>query len=220
MYYIIGDIHGYLNHLMAVMEQVRLRISDNDTLIFLGDYIDRGPCSYETIEYLINLSRIYNTVFLRGNHEDMLMHFINGEDLHGNYLYNGGGATIRSYENSIGSFILPESHNEFYRGLLLYFEGDDFIAVHAGLNPTIDMMENQTEHDLLWIRQEFYNARKRWDKTVIFGHTPTAYLSQEGVYFDTKRNIIALDSGVIMGGPLSCLTWPDRKIFRSTTVMS
>ena len=219
MYYIIGDIHGYLDHLTSLVNQIRDRIAPDDTLIFLGDYIDRGPWSCETVDYLISLSRIYKTVFLRGNHEDMLARYLAGADPGGNYLFNGGGATIRSYERNHGSFSIPGPHADFFNNCVLYYEGSDFIAVHAGVNPTIEMMENQKPRDILWIREEFYEADKRWGKTIIFGHTPTQYLSVSGVYFDHRRNIIAVDSGVIMGGPISCISWPDREVFESTTGM-
>lgn len=217
MYYIFGDIHGYLTHLLKIMGQIRTLLTPDDTLLFLGDYIDRGPYSYETVEYLISLAKRQRTIFLRGNHEDMLARYLAGADRDGNYLYNGGGTTIDSYIRNRGVFAIPQEHVDFYNSLRLYYEEEDFIAVHAGLNPTIKEMNLQHPADLLWIREDFYLADRRWDKTVIFGHTPTPYLSTRGVCFDRRRNIIAMDSGVIMGGPLSCLRWPDRQVFESTT---
>jgi serine/threonine protein phosphatase 1 len=98
----------------------------------------------------------------------------------------------------------------------MYYEGDDFIAVHAGLNPEEDDVRHQRERDLLWIREKFFRSGKRWEKTVIFGHTPTALFSrQEGIMIDEERNIIALDNGIIFGNALAGLRWPDRKIYYS-----
>ncbi|HPV40761.1 MAG TPA: metallophosphoesterase family protein [Spirochaetota bacterium] len=217
MYYIIGDIHGYFKRLVSVFDQVSARIKPADTLIFLGDYIDRGPHSYEVVDFLIELSRTQtlNTVFLKGNHEDMFMAYLRGEDTVGAYIINGGDATIRSYIAHRGVFELPRHHREFIGALRLYYEGEDFIAVHAGLNPMADSLEAQDEHDLLWIREQFFSCNKRWEKTIIFGHTPVAYLSREGpIYHDARRNIIGIDSGVIMGNQLTCLVWPTRELIR------
>jgi len=214
MYYFIGDIHGYLASLAALMRQVLHDAGGTDTFIFLGDYIDRGDHSFEVIEYLMAFSRRYSAVFLKGNHEDMFMKYLNGEDRMGIYLLNGGAATVRSYNKNVGSMKLPPSHDAFFRGLRLYFEGDDFIAVHGGLDPSVADMASQKERYILWIRDRFFRADKRWGKTVIFGHTPTEYISHESsVYFDDKRNIIGIDTGVMMGHPVSCLRWPDRKVY-------
>ncbi len=215
MYYLIGDIHGYLNRLVNLYNKLTARMNEGDTLIFLGDYIDRGPHSYEVIDFLINISRAadVSSVFLKGNHEDMLNWYLREEDRNGAYLLNGGEATIRSYVKHVGTFRLPGHHREFYDSLRLYFEGKDFIAVHAGLNPDTKTLAGQSEHDLLWIRDKFFRAEKRWGKTVIFGHTPTRLIGGGGsVYFDDERNIIGIDSGVIFGNPLSCLVWPEKTI--------
>lgn len=217
MYYIIGDIHGYFRRLFNLFDKLTGLVKDADTIIFLGDYIDRGPRSYEVIDFLIQLSRTagLNTVFLKGNHEDMFMTYLRGEDSIGAFMINGGDATIQSYITRRGVFELPDHHREFFDKLVLYYEGDDFIAVHAGLNPEIDSMEKQEESELLWIREKFFRADKRWDKTIIFGHTPIPYIKQDReVYMDNERNIIGIDSGVIFGNQLTCLVWPERKFIR------
>lgn len=214
---IIGDIHGYFKRLANLFDQLTARIHPADTIIFLGDYIDRGPQSYEVLDFLVELSRTstLNTVFLKGNHEDMFMSYLRGEDHGGTYIINGGDATIRSYIAHRGAFELPKHHSDFISGLRLYYEGDDFIAVHAGLNPNTDSLEAQEEHDLLWIREPFFLNDRRWEKTVIFGHTPVSYISREDtIYNDVRRNIIGIDSGVIYGNRLTCLVWPTREIIR------
>ncbi len=214
MYYIIGDIHGYLNRLIELVQVIRVHMKPEDSMIFLGDYIDRGPDSFEVIEYLLALSGKYTIIFLRGNHEDMMEIYLQGRDTAGNFIHNGGKATVQSYIKNTGEFLLPEKHRVFYKSLQIYYEGEDFIAVHAGLNPKIEDMRAQIKEDLLWIRENFYRDLKRWSKTVIFGHTPTPAITPNAlVYIDDKRNIIGIDSGVIMGNPMICLRWPDRKIF-------
>jgi serine/threonine protein phosphatase 1 len=214
LYYIIGDIHGYFHRLANLFNKLTRLVKEADTIIFLGDYIDRGAHSYEVIDFLVQVSRTagLNSVFLKGNHEDMFLTYLRGEDNAGAFMLNGGDATMRSYIAHRGEFELPKHHRDFFNNLSLYYEGDDFIAVHAGLNPGIDRIEAQEEYDLLWIREKFFRADKHWDKTVIFGHTPVSYISRGGsLYMDDERNIIGIDSGVIFGNPLTCLVWPDRK---------
>lgn len=218
MYYIFGDIHGCLDKLESLFGQVKKRLRDDDILIFLGDYIDRGRNSYEVVEFLLNIRDTWPRVhFLRGNHEAMLFEYLSGKDTSGNYLYNGGDATKKSYGAGAGSFTLPPRHEDFFKRLVDYYEGDDFIAVHAGLNPSIENPGDQSREDLVWIREEFFRSGKRWKKTVIFGHTPTYYIHGKWgkVYFDDEQNIIGIDTGAVYGGMLTCMAWPGRTVLQS-----
>ena len=217
MYYIIGDIHGELVKLQSL---IRIVITDfdvaRDKFIFLGDYIDRGESSFQTVEFLISFAKKYNTVFLTGNHEDMFQGFLDDRDMNF-YLFNGGLATVESYKNALGHMTVPNNHKDFFSELKLYYEGDDFIAVHAGLHPACEDLLKQNPDDLKWIREGFYLSKKRWQKTVIFGHTSVQTITKNsGVYFDEKRNIIGIDNGVFLGYPLLCLRWPDRKVYSSS----
>jgi serine/threonine protein phosphatase 1 len=216
MYYIIGDIHGCLDNLNNLLNKIFSNITETDTIIFLGDYIDRGPSSYDVIELLIDLSKKYNTVFLKGNHEDMLLKYISGILDFQNYFDNGGMATLRSYREKHGSSVIPPEHELFYGNLLQYYEAKDFIAVHAGLNPKINNIAEQSSYEMLWIRQEFYRSSRKWEKTIIFGHTPCSILHGENknVYFNESNNIIGIDTGACYGGLLTCLRWPDKTIFQ------
>jgi len=216
-YYIIGDIHGCFSKLQNIYAKIQNIIEDEDIIIFLGDYIDRGSDSYNVIEFLISISDKHNIVFLKGNHESMLFEYINGDVDMDLFYYNGGDKTVKSYKKHTGVFNIPESHMDFLKNLALYYEGNNFIAVHAGLNPKIDNMEAQKEDDLLWIREQFFKADKTWEKTVIFGHTPTIYLTKKnsGIYHDETRNIIGIDTGAVYGGVLTCLRWPDKSEFIS-----
>ncbi|HOJ27820.1 MAG TPA: metallophosphoesterase family protein, partial [Spirochaetota bacterium] len=160
MFYIIGDIHGYYNKLSGLFEKIKKHITDNDTIIFLGDYIDRGKHSFEVIEFLIDLQQSYNTVYLRGNHESMFLDYLQGKEIP-LYMYNGGQATIDSYIQMMGSLRLPEDHKAFFNSLKLYYETDDFIAIHAGMRPGIPV-ELQSPYDMMWIREDFYLKQYRW----------------------------------------------------------
>lgn len=215
VYYIIGDIHGHYIRLLDLYKKLEGVMTGRDRLLFLGDYIDRGAHSYEVIDFLVYLSRMkrVNAVFLKGNHEDMFMKYLRGEDREGIYMMNGGDATLRSYRSHRGSLEMPTHHRDFFNSLRLYHEEEDFIAVHAGLNPKIERIEAQDERDMLWIRDEFFRADRRWGKTIIFGHTPVSYIRKgHPIYFDEERNIIGIDSGVIFGNPIICLTWPGKRI--------
>ncbi len=216
-YYIVGDIHGHLSKLKKIISAVSNDIKAEDKFIFLGDYIDRGPCSFEVIDYLIDLSSKYKTVFLTGNHEDMLIRFVTKGDNYNNYIRNGGGYTIKSYIANMNDFIIPEHHIKFFNSLKLYYENDEFIAVHAGLNPEALNIKEQKRYDLIWIREEFYQYLGRWEKTIIFGHTPTPYITNsDSIYIDESRNIIGIDTNAMSDGyPLTCLRWPDRKVYQA-----
>ncbi len=216
MYYLIGDIHGYIHALSKLFTKIRNYLNEDDTLIFLGDYIDRGEYSYEVIDFLIAVSRAYKSVFLKGNHEAMLLDYVKSKGGKDVFLYNGGDATVRSYKKNCGSFSIPKNHMDFYNNLQLYYETDDFIAVHAGLDPNISDLKDQPIDDMLWIRDRFFRNIKKWPKTVIFGHTPSHFISRDNpIYIDEGRNIIGIDSGIIYGKTISCLRWPDKKIFSS-----
>jgi len=215
-YYIIGDIHGHISKLRNLINMLPESLAE-DRIIFLGDYIDRGPASFEVIEYLIAFSKMYDTVFLMGNHEEMFMRYLTVGDNEINYFRNGGNYTVSNYMKNKGSLSLPESHMDFFNSLKPYYETDYFIAVHAGLNPQKEWPGGQDIDDLIWIREDFYLADKKWPKTVIFGHTPTPYIHRsESVYIDRERNIIGIDTCAMLEEyPLSCIRMPDGKIFQA-----
>jgi serine/threonine protein phosphatase 1 len=217
MYYIIGDIHGTLYKLVSLYDEISELITGDDTIIFLGDYIDRGPHSFEVIEFLFSVSLTHRTIFLKGNHEDMFLNFLYGRDTSNIFIINGGDATLRSYRKNVKYSGVPEKHIDFFKNLKLYFEEEDFIAVHAGINPRYGSVESQPEQDCLWIREDFFRSSQQWEKTVIFGHTPTMYITRDfgQVYIDGERNIIGIDTGAVYGGYLSCIRMPDRVIFQS-----
>ena len=204
--YAIGDIHGYLNKLVDLIN--RIKPSRYDTLVFLGDYIDRGPDSRKVVDYLIELSRKANCVFLRGNHEELLLDYLDSgrhEDL---WLENGGQAMVDNY---ITGKLTPEKlrdampaeHLEFFHSLKYYHEDDAYIYVHAGLLPELPLEEQKPEV-LCWIRNDFFQHATKRAKKVVFGHTHFALpmLSQDK---------IGIDTGAAYGGPLTGVKLPHEK---------
>ncbi len=131
----IGDIHGCFNKLVSLMDKVNIDFNQ-DTIVFMGDYIDRGPDSFEVVEYLMHLKKKYsNIVLLKGNHEEMLLNYLSGSDRY-LYLSNGGQQTIESYMDrpyNIKAGPIPSDHLDFIKSLDLFYETEDYIFVHAGL---------------------------------------------------------------------------------------
>ena len=205
----IGDIHGCYDRLKTLMGKIPIDYS-RDALVFIGDYIDRGPHSVEVVDYLIKLKiRFPEIIFLKGNHEDMLAKFINGADRF-TYLLNGGQRTLDSYlAKPVQSefFPIPADHMEFFKSLRLLYETEEFIFVHAGLRPQVPLASQKTE-DLLWIRDKFVSTKYDFGKRVIFGHTP---LKKPLV----EPNKIGIDTGAVYGNALTCVQLPDLVFFKA-----
>ena len=203
----IGDIHGCFEQLVVLMKKIPIDF-EQDTLVFMGDYIDRGPKSVEVVDFLINLQkRVPDIIFLKGNHEDMLLKYLNGTDRF-TYLLNGGQQTLDSYLNRSGyssNHPIPPEHMRFYKSLRLTYETEDYYFVHAGLRPKVPI-EDQASEDMLWIRDKFLHSRYDFGKPVVFGHTP---LGEPMV----ESNKIGIDTGAVFGNTLTCVQLPDMVFF-------
>ena len=201
--YAVGDIHGCYDKLIALMDKIDIDF-ESDILVFLGDYIDRGPQSYEVVEYLANLkSKHTNTVFLKGNHEEMLEKYLNGKD-RVSYLVNGGQQTLESYMNRAREEDeppIPRKHLDFYNDLKIFYETENYIFVHAGLKNKVPVDKQKTE-DLLWIRKRFIESKYDFGKMVVFGHTPL----HEPLMLPNK---LGIDTGAVYGNKLTCVRLPE-----------
>ena len=205
--YAIGDIHGCYDRLCRLMDRIDICWS-RDTLVLLGDYIDRGPRSFEVLEYLITLKKKHpNTIFLKGNHEVMFLDFLSGISTLA-YSYNGGQQTLDSYyrNNSTAKRLtIPKEHLDFLNSLVLCHQTEDYVFAHAGVRSGIPMSE-QVEKDLLWIREPFISEQNDYGKTIVFGHTPFPEpLVQPGK--------IGIDTGAVYGNRLTCVRLPDMTFF-------
>ena len=205
--YAIGDIHGCYDQLLALLKKIPINYQQ-DTLVFMGDYVDRGPKSVEVIDFLIKLKkRIPGIIFLKGNHEDMLEKYLDGTDRF-TYLLNGGQQTLDSYlsrSTNAGNHPIPPDHMDFFKSLRLVYETDDYIFVHAGLRPKVSLDSQETE-DMLWIRDKFLHSRYDFGKPVVFGHSP---LGEPLV----ESNKIGIDTGAVYGNALTCVQLPDIEFY-------
>lgn len=213
--YVVGDIHGCLDELVCLIDQLPLEKSDR--LIFVGDYIDRGPNSKGVVSYLLKIQEqsTRELVFLKGNHEDMFLAYLGLPGQYGDmFLYNGGRATLDSYGVSAAGLSsaeilqrIPPDHMEFFKQLRLYYLDNPFLCIHAGVNP-LKSLENQTPDDLLWIRNEFIDNPHKLPYTVIFGHTP-----QKEILFHLPYKI-GLDTGLVYGNKLSCIELGEKVLYQ------
>lgn len=206
----IGDLHGNFDRLLSVFHKIQFR-EGRDFLIFLGDYVDRGPESMRCLRWAMEMSEKEHVVFLRGNHEQMMLAYYEGHNIYGNsWLPNGGNATKRDLNAWIEKDPMAlEKSLEFIRHRPLYhqllYNDTKYIFCHAGLKPGIPL-EDQREEDLLWIRGDFYKYY-HGNATVVVGHTPVQYLMPDRVTpIRLKNNIWLVDTGSFLPqGRISCV---------------
>ncbi len=221
--YAVGDIHGRADLLAAILRQIegdarRSGTLDQLTLVFLGDYVDRGPDSRAVVERLLGgLPEGFDTHFLKGNHEAILLDFLDDAWRLEHWLVNGGEPTMRSYgvdterlsrsaarpETWRMAFAeaLPETHLRFFKSLKLSVSFGDYLFVHAGVRPGVPLAAQQ-EADLIWIRAPFLNYAEPFGKIVVHGHTP----GNEPV---TRSNRIGIDTGACFTNRLTALKLKD-----------
>jgi serine/threonine protein phosphatase 1 len=207
----IGDIHGCLQSLNALLN--RLDPSPDDHLLFVGDYIDRGPDSKGVIDRLLGLRKAVPCTFLRGNHEAMMIDYLESGSFR-LWRMNGGVSTLQSYlgDNDGSEVHIPAAHAEFVRDTKLYHETDDFLFVHAGLRPDLTVEKNLEEPDeevLLWERGHLEATKMVWEKTVVCGHTP----QPEPI---SREELILIDTGCVYHmkpgmGRLTAVHLPERE---------
>ena len=231
MIYAIGDIHGQFLKLASLLNQIELRgLTSRDRLVFVGDYVDRGPGTPDVIQSLIELGHSRpNTVFLRGNHEQMMLDARSCFDPEWRsklpepiaiekaiiWFGEGGSATLESYgagpagENRRWWESIPEAHWKFLEQTLLEFAEGRFQFVHAGVVPP----GKRWKPDLpgldsrLWIREMFLKYKRDFPEgIVVFGHTPQ--LSGRPL---SQRNKIGIDTAAAYGGPLTAVALSDER---------
>lgn len=206
--YVIGDVHGCAEELRALLALLPL---DRDTrIVFVGDYVDRGPRSRQVIDTILELSTTHHVVPLLGNHEAMLLDFLAQPEAPagGVFIVNGGSSTLASYADDRGTYEIPAAHREFLQGLALSHEDDDFFFVHAGVPdlPLARLDPRRHKMTMLWVREPFLRSRYPWSKIVVHGHTPVPTA-------EVHARRINVDSGCVFNGLLSAMCLRTGEIF-------
>ena len=231
--FVVGDIHGRCAQLLNLLDMLP-RDPKTDTLVFLGDLIDRGADAPGCVDHILKLTRENpeQVICLRGNHEQMLLDFVDGQSTIWLTPVTGGERTFEQYtglpvrvrseadlEEMRRAFAesFPAEHLEFMQNLPFYYEDDHAIYVHAGLDEGKHPRES-SHVSLLWMRDmDFYKNYR--GKPCVFGHTPTPLLplrgrlGRHGIYI--SHSAVGLDTGYNHHSPLSCLSLPDFNLFQT-----
>lgn len=228
--YAIGDIHGQLAELDRTLSLIERDGGPDAHIVFLGDYTDRGPDSRSVLDTLIKgRDTGRNWTFLKGNHDRMFEWFMDDPIRHDPHMMVelywlhdrlGGNTTLASYgvdasgtrrEQDVQAdarAAVPQAHLTFLRDLRLMHIAGNIMFVHAGIRPGI-AIKDQTEEDLLWIRQEFHRHTGPHPKLIVHGHTPVNAAAHYG-------NRVNLDTGAGYGHPLSAAVFEDDKVWLLT----
>ena len=215
--YAIGDVHGCAEQLqrllLAITEDDDARGPADTMVILLGDLVDRGPASAQVIEQLIALrTRAPNARFILGNHEEVFLHALDGDEKALRMFCRiGGRETIMSYGLSGPDYerldyaelaeqlqrIVPSDHVAFLRSFEDVITVGDYAFVHAGIRPNVSLSEQKTS-DLRWIRGSFLDFAGKHEKMIVHGHTIAPEVER-------TAGRIGIDTGAYAGGPLTAL---------------
>lgn len=214
--YAIGDVHGRADLLIGTFSRIDADLAQQPALepveVFLGDYIDRGPHSRRVLDLLIARGRNREIICLKGNHETYISQLASDPSIISEWQQMGGTTTLLSYgvkppahtdpeaaRDAAHAFnrALPEIHRRFIAGLELSYTCGDFFFAHAGVRPGVALNE-QSAHDLMWIRDDFLLHEDDFGKIIVHGHTPATEP-------DVRPNRINIDTGAYATGRLTCL---------------
>ena len=223
----IGDIHGCLKQLVTLQDKIfnyPQYNKEEDLLLYLGDYIDRGPSPKDVIDHILQLqTKGVKSVFLMGNHEQFMIDYLfNKTNNLSNWIMNGADQTFKSYDIEVAEFIkdgfednnidklrdiflskLTKENVYFFKNLKLTYIMGDYLFVHAGINPEKSLSE-QNKMDFLWSRSDqFFDKNFEFEKIIVHGHSP----EKEVVNFPYRINV---DTGSFFSGKLSCVCVNDK----------
>jgi serine/threonine protein phosphatase 1 len=228
---VIGDIHGALIALTALIDKINLQ--ESDRLIFLGDYVDGWSQSAATIDYLIELNKKYDCVFIKGNHDNWCELWLNGEPTNETWLLHGGKATIESYKNRTTEE--KKLHSSFFEDMENYYvDEQNRLFIHAGFSSMHGPQRERYESNYSWDRtlwemalaidpeikkdSPFYPKRLLLFKEIYIGHTPT---TNYGIDVPMKAsNVWNVDTGAAFYGKISamdidsCVFWQSEACYK------
>ncbi|UOX34818.1 serine/threonine protein phosphatase [Flavobacterium sediminilitoris] len=227
--FVIGDIHGGLKALIQVLKKIK--ISEKDLLIFLGDYVDGWSESPEVINYLITLKDKYNCIFIKGNHDDLLLNYLKTKSFNKEWLIHGGSSTIKAYEKINLDTI--NKHISFLESLKEYFiDEDNRLYIHAGFT-------NQKGVEYEYFKPSFYWDRTLWEtaislnpnisfddilypnrlkiyKEIYIGHTPVTKINKTTPH--QASSVWNVDTGAAFTGSLSILNVDTKEFWQSDSL--
>lgn len=212
--YVISDIHGEYNKFLEMLDKISF--SDADTMYIIGDMIDRGKNSFEVVKHIMASP---NMIAIKGNHEEMLMYAVNKYGIKGSIATSmlNGTDTFTTYKKFRKMFYKDiEEYRRVYRFLntlpiykYITVNNNDFLLVHAGIRSS--RIEENTEDDMLWIREEFIQNPETFPFVVVFGHTPTSYIGEPGKIWK-RDDRIGIDCGACFSdGTMACMRLDDFK---------
>ncbi len=237
----IGDIHGNVPPLVDLLGQIRDQVGDGDTVVFLGDYIDRGLNTKECVETILAFQRDIKAavICLCGNHEDWLLRTLADPRRHSWLLGMEAFDTIRSYSADAAQAlrdaateaglalivsppalpyemffnVVPQAHLRFFRGLVPYYQSADCLCVHGGVNPRVSRIQDQTREAVIWGGDGF-PEQYEGAEMVVYGHRNNADVGPSGW---PKPKIIGRTIGLdtISHGVLTAMRFPDQHVFQS-----
>ena len=228
--YAVGDIHGRADLLRGLHQLIARDAQDREAqkkiIVYLGDYVDRGPYVRETLDLLVeNALPGFESRFLMGNHEQLLLNFLEDPQVLQTWIFLGGQSTLLSYKvRSPGSGFspergeevrqeliraIPEKHLEFLNRLEPFYKAGTYLFVHAGIRPSLDL-EDQKPEDIYWIRDDFLSCKADHGLKVVHGHTITEKVQ-------VRLNRVGIDTGAYATGVLTCAVFENRGVrFLST----
>lgn len=217
--YAVGDIHGRVDlldrlHTVIIEDAIDTKPGVKNVIVYLGDYLDRGLYSRELIDFFLDDPlEGFESVHLRGNHDQYFLDFLEDPDKGASWLRFGGDATVYSYGVRFPDDVapdgrmvyirdrlleaVPERHLAFLGDLALTWEIGDYFFVHAGVNPERPLTD-QVPEDLLWIREVFLESERDFGKIVVHGHSVTSLP-------EVRENRIGIDTGACYSNNLTCL---------------
>ncbi|WP_242237437.1 metallophosphoesterase [Streptococcus acidominimus] len=224
-YFVIGDVHGKAGMLEALLQHW----NGEDQLIFLGDVIDRGENGRVVLERVKSLVEQTKAICLSGNHEYMFLAWLDDPyHRYDHYRRNGGDTTINSLLRrpldapvdgiEDAKRVMEEAGDlvDFIRQMPFHVETEELIFVHAGLDLTLDNWQDTTDYQKVWLREPFYKVENKTGKGIVFGHTPTSYLTGEPMespkLWQTPDGKIGMDGGAVYGGVLHGILFKNGKI--------
>lgn len=227
--FVVGDIHGGLKALIQVLEKAK--VTPKDTLIFLGDYVDGWSESPQVLDFFISLSKTQNCIFLRGNHDELVLHWLQNKHDNPMWYEHGGESTVKAYQMVSEETI--QKHIEFLLSLKNYhLDEKNRLFIHAGFTNLKGVTYEHFPRLLYWDRtlwemvlaldstlstdSVFYPRRLKLYHEIYIGHTPVTQIDQTTP--TNKANVWNIDTGAAFKGPLTILDIDSKLFWQSEPV--